>query len=317
MSAWRGADGKFVAEGLPHVTKIARKPEGVGTELKSIACGQTGILTKLELMEGQERNRLKPYAAQFGEGTGIVLRLPEQYTGTGRIIHADSAFSSVKTLLALKQKGLYFMGLVKTAHREYPKAYFEKWVKGEIHSRVPRRGEFRVLQSKEGTSDPFYAVCWNDKKPKTIISNVGSTAPGKPSVRTRHSKVINNEVIETNAYDIEVPRPKMVEDFYSCFSSIDVHDHIRQGSLGFEREWYTKVWWHRVFATIYGMCIVDSYLAYKYEMESKFLPILPFRSFISNLARQLIFNIYLQSNITTRAHGTVSNKENQVNSSNL
>ena len=105
----------------------------------------------------------------------------------------------------------------------------------------------------------------------------------------------------------------MVEDFYECFSVIDVHDHIRQGSLGFEREWYTKVWWHRLFATIYGMCIVDAYLAYKYEMECQFLPYLPFRSFISQLARQLIFNVYLESEVVTRSHATISQEVQQVN----
>ena len=35
-----------------------------------------------------------------------------------------------------------------------------------------------------------------------------------------------------------------------------------------EREWYTHKWWHRVFATIYGICLIDSYLAYKFEMEA-------------------------------------------------
>ena len=41
MSAWRGLDGKYSADGLPHVTKIRRKPEGVGAELKSVCCGQS------------------------------------------------------------------------------------------------------------------------------------------------------------------------------------------------------------------------------------------------------------------------------------
>ena len=59
----------------------------------------------------------------------------------------------------------------------------------------------------------------------------------------------------------------MIELFFSCFGAIDVHDHYRQGSLAFEREWYTHCWWHRLFATVFGMCIVDAYLAYKFEAE--------------------------------------------------
>ena len=60
----------------------------------------------------------------------------------------------------------------------------------------------------------------------------------------------------------------MVEEFYSCFGIIDVHDHLRQGSLAMERERERHKWWHSVFATIYGICLIDSYLAYKFEMEA-------------------------------------------------
>ncbi|KAL5493397.1 hypothetical protein EMCRGX_G014573 [Ephydatia muelleri] len=76
-------------------TKIVRKPEGVGCELKSAADGMSGIILQLELMEGSEAQSKKPGHAEYGE--------------------ADSAFSSVKSLLALLDQGLYFMGMVKTA----------------------------------------------------------------------------------------------------------------------------------------------------------------------------------------------------------
>ena len=38
MSSWTGSEAD-VAEGMPHKTKIERKPEGVGAELKAMACG--------------------------------------------------------------------------------------------------------------------------------------------------------------------------------------------------------------------------------------------------------------------------------------
>ena len=43
MSAWRGKDGNFCSDGLPHVTKIKRKPKGVGTEIKDAADVSTGV----------------------------------------------------------------------------------------------------------------------------------------------------------------------------------------------------------------------------------------------------------------------------------
>ena len=52
MSMWLGKDGKYYVEGLPHVTKITRKPEGVGAEMKAVADGDTGCILRVDLMEG-------------------------------------------------------------------------------------------------------------------------------------------------------------------------------------------------------------------------------------------------------------------------
>ena len=57
MSSWNGADGEFVAQGMPHKTKVARKPEGVGAEMKSLACGETCILLKLDIYNGRNGSK--------------------------------------------------------------------------------------------------------------------------------------------------------------------------------------------------------------------------------------------------------------------
>jgi hypothetical protein len=38
----------------------------------------------------------------------------------------DSAFSSVATAVAMKQRGTYFIAIVKTAHKMYPKQFMRK-----------------------------------------------------------------------------------------------------------------------------------------------------------------------------------------------
>ena len=50
MCSWRGCEGGMT--GMPHVTKIPRKPEGVGAELKDVAGVATNLLLHLEIMEG-------------------------------------------------------------------------------------------------------------------------------------------------------------------------------------------------------------------------------------------------------------------------
>jgi hypothetical protein len=107
MSMWKGLDGKIAGIfGLPHKTKIARKPEGVGAEMKTLACVETGLIIKADLMEGVERNAQKNYADQ-GAGTGTSLRLTEAYHRSGRVLIGDSWFASVQTCVALFQ--VYFL----------------------------------------------------------------------------------------------------------------------------------------------------------------------------------------------------------------
>ncbi|POM70815.1 hypothetical protein PHPALM_12696 [Phytophthora palmivora] len=225
---WQGREEKYTHDGIPHLTKIKRKPEGVGAELKSIADGDTGVLLGLEIMEA------------------VVLHLSQPYAGSGCTIVADSAFASVKTLVQLNLLlGLYFIGMVKTATKEYPLEYLKCW-----SSTDRPRGSHVVMESNCVNGTKMYALCWNDRKPKMIISNRGTTLPGSDSVRR---------------YEKRIPRPYMVELFFEYFSTVEVHDHYRQGSLEIEREWLTHSWAHRIFDTVLGMVVVDSYLAYRYE----------------------------------------------------
>ncbi|ETN07349.1 hypothetical protein PPTG_13281 [Phytophthora nicotianae INRA-310] len=65
MSVWKGREAKFTHDGLPHKTKIARKPEGKGTELKFLADGDSGVLLGLELVEGVALQRQKAHFSEF------------------------------------------------------------------------------------------------------------------------------------------------------------------------------------------------------------------------------------------------------------
>ncbi|OWY95099.1 hypothetical protein PHMEG_00034987, partial [Phytophthora megakarya] len=264
ISAWKGREGKYCHDGLPHKTKIARKPEGKGTELKSIADGESGVLLGLELVEGKDRQRAKQYYREYGEGTAVVLRLAAPYKGSGRTIVADSAFASVKTLVQLEAHlGLYFMGMVKTATVEYPKQALTNWFET-----TPPRGSFKVYGSTTDLANKMYVMYWADRKPKTIICNRGTTLPGTDSVRPRHRLINREGIYETLRYEKVISRPQMMELFFSKFSTIDIHDHYRQGSLAIEREWITRNWTHRLFSTILGMVVVDAYLAYRYDTEN-------------------------------------------------
>ena len=73
MSAWKGQDGQYCANGLPHVTKIIRKPEGVGCELKALCDGESNIMMRLEIMKGRDHQRAMEHAHQYKDGTAVTL----------------------------------------------------------------------------------------------------------------------------------------------------------------------------------------------------------------------------------------------------
>ena len=93
---------------------------------------------------------------------------------------ADSAFVSVKSVVALKEhNGLYFIGLVKTAHRKFPKKYLQEVA-------IAERGGHCVLEARVNDVD-LRAVGWNDGKKdkktgaiirKCIVGSCGTTIAG-------------------------------------------------------------------------------------------------------------------------------------------
>lgn len=127
MCEWEGADLKYTAEGMPHVTKIPRKPKGIGCEFKATADSLTGCLVFLEIQEGQEAMRNKKYMDKWKNHTAVTLRSVEKYFSTGRTVTGDSAFASLDTCIALMENGLNFDGIVKTCHSKYPLDYFKLW----------------------------------------------------------------------------------------------------------------------------------------------------------------------------------------------
>jgi hypothetical protein len=77
----------------------------------------------------------------FPFNSAVTLRLTSSIHGTNRTVIGDSAFSSVSTARACQQYGLHFMGIIKTAHKQYPKAI----LKGLSHEQP--RGSFKLMEA--------------------------------------------------------------------------------------------------------------------------------------------------------------------------
>jgi len=309
MSPWERKEYSYAAEGMPHVTKIARKPKGIGCELKSAADGMTGILLRLEIQEGADAMAKKKFADIHKYHTAVTLRLVEPWFGSNRIIVGDSAFASFATVIALLMVGLFFRGIVKTCSTLFPMKWFKRW--GSTNP--PRGSNVQLLTNVmvRGVSRVIMAVGWMCKLPKYFISSCGNGLPAEAQHAQRSKRVLDDEGLWTTFnYVKNTDWPSVVKNLYRYFSVIDIHDHYRQGILALEIYNKTKTWWHRVMSTVLGMIFTDAYFMYRYEYLLTHLDldgIETFEEWLGKLAFQMINNPYLEG--SSSRHGRRSSSE--------
>ena len=188
--------------------------------------------------EGAARNAAKEYS-RLGAGVGTCLRMTKPWHGTNRVLVCDSWFASFLIAFNLWSVGLFFIGIVKTASKFFPKQYLTEWC--NRNNARENRGSHKLLKTqKDGVN--IYALGWSDKKGKQIVCTTGTTLAAEASRRRRHIRVLRNGQREKEVYVKTVPRPAVVKEMFDAFSEIDIHDHLRQGSLEMEREWITRSW---------------------------------------------------------------------------
>jgi len=260
-SAWNGKDHRHQEHGCPHVSKIPRKPVPISMEIKNMCCCSTGIMMSMEIVAHKDEMARRKYVREYGSGTALALRLSECIRASGRVVIADAAFASVKCAVQLYERnGLYFAGCVKTAHKQFPKKFLEE-------AAMRERGDHLLLTSREGDLT-LRALGWNEGgrdssrniKRKMIVSTFGTTLEAPPHKKKRW---INHQDGTTEYFDILVKRPQLCADYFDGAQMIDVHNHLRQGSLQLEKRVTTR-WQFRFFQTWIGIVAVDSYLAFKY-----------------------------------------------------
>ena len=215
-------------------------------------------------MEGAERMSKLKYTDNYNAGTASLLRLTDSpvLQDSWRTIVGDSAFGSVQCAIAADvERGLYFMGAIKTAHAFFPATYLLKWPTLNSASRGDCHTLMSDYKSRDGQDRVLLATAWNDKKTKLIVSTCGTTSAADPSIRSRSSVYTDNNTgyLITQKTKKTVKRNNIVLKFHEYFGAVDIHNHLRQGSLAFERNWKTKKFSHRFFMTLLGICITNAF----------------------------------------------------------
>ena len=126
---------------------------------------------------------------------------------------------------------------------------------------------------------------WLVRVVKAFVATSGTTVPALTPVIKQHYRLVDGEV---EIYYKTIPQPSLVYDYFQAAKAIDVHNHLRQGSLALEQVWQTQCWWHRTFATLLGMTATDAFRAYQYFYRPS--PETTLKKFVSKLAVQLATN---------------------------
>ena len=296
MSAFRPRTTKH--GNLPHLSFIQRKPEDLGTEMKTIACTVTKIMLGIELCRAKEDPngleffdvlrkktsactvRLMKGVCQRNQAQGSSdLHAPSRFRpetndnihqsetlinddATDDCLLGDSWFGSVTTAIALRNllpEKKSSITQIKTAHSRFPKKYLEETTKGWPG------GSYLVLESTiEGVKLFAVGYKYNQRKCLCFLFNEGasSTEEGTPYI----ARWVDEN---GNARQRHVVRPECCSTYFKYSNVIDVLNQQRQKELRLEKFWVTNDGYFRLFTTVLGIGIVDVWNGYRHHLGEK------------------------------------------------
>ena len=146
-----------------------------------------------------------------------------------------SYFASVPCALTLKDTGLSFIGVVKTAKKEFPQARLST-------VELPQKGNFKgALCAHPIAGHELLALVWIGRELRHFVPNCCSLSPGKPHTRTRWRQVEDVTAnLDPERLEILMPQPKHAEECSSSYAMIDRHNRSRRSTLDVEKKFRTQ-----------------------------------------------------------------------------
>lgn len=258
ISRWYGLGGDWINEGLPMYVAIDRKPES-GCEIQAACCGQSGVMIQLKIVKSSKCRARQEEPSAVNHGTAVCKDLVKPFAGTHRIVVADSFFASVQCAQELFNCGMRFIGVVKTATKGFPVDHLNL-------IQLNNRGDhYGVFHKGETVSDPdLMAFTWVDRERRNFISSASNLRPTEPIIRFRTRQVAPVETQEApERVRLSIPQVNATKIYYDNCGRVDQHNRYRQETLNLEKKLQTNDWAKRVCMSVFGMIVVDSYLARK------------------------------------------------------
>ena len=279
MIRWYGLGGHWINTGLPMFIAMDRKPED-GCEIQNVCDGESGIMLQLNIVKSSRSSSRTSEDQEINHGTYIMKKLVSPWANTHRCVFADSYFASVQAAQELYKIGLRFTGVVKTATRGFPYTHLTSLQFGG-------KGEWKGLHPKgNGTMADLdlMAFAWVDRDRRYFISSHSNLREAAPLQRVRWRQINPNTNEDPVKQTISIKQPSCSKRYYERCGMIDCHNRTRQDDLRLERKYVTHDWSKRVNMSIFGMVVVDAYLAHKACTGSDETP----HVFFSRLADQMI-----------------------------
>jgi hypothetical protein len=249
MAGWKG-------KGMPGLMHVPRKPTPTGREGHTTACTETGILVHYESYEGKDLMDTKEFNDIVGKNAAKAMRCTKPWFRTGRTVITDSGFTSMPLVKELYDNGMFVVGNVKTAHKEFPK----EWLLSNAKKRGDRAVCSADIKTRAGRDINLLAAADMDKQPMALLASAGTSTDGKTI--TRKFTVIRSD----GTYSVrsgDLPQMHVHEIYRSGFNTLDKHNSYRQGATNFEDTWKTHSWWTREFQMLFEMSTVNAWLAFK------------------------------------------------------
>ncbi|CAJ1960884.1 unnamed protein product, partial [Cylindrotheca closterium] len=211
-------------------------------------------------------------------GFQMMKELVLPWLNSWSVVCADSYFASVTAAEEMLRLGMYFIGVVKTANRNFPQEYLSG-------VELQNRGEFKGLNNKFN-NPTLLAFVWVDRDQRYFIATTSSLQVGEGYWRTRWRQLVNDRYTAPERVDFEIPQPKACEVYYSTCGRVDQHNRHCQDTLQLEQKLKCHSWHIRVGISILGIIITDTWAVYKQATNTTETQ----KTFHSYLAEELIDN---------------------------
>jgi hypothetical protein len=217
-------------------------------------------------------------------GCNVLYWLVKPWANKDRVVVADSYFASVSACVRLFEIGLRFIGVVKTATRQFPMNYL-----GSLPLPGGKGSRKGLLTTDEATGCQLMSFVWVDRDRRYFISSASSLCEGQSVARNRWTQRDKGYNAEPEVMDKRVAVPVAAETYYKGCAKIDQHNRRRQDDLQLERKVQTNDWAKRVNMSILGMVVVDAYNLCRGCTGGQF-PFSEQKWFYEKLAQELIEN---------------------------